>query len=359
MPEIANLEKFLGTKLHSSEYRSREDFYGKRVIVVGHGLSGVEIAADVAGCAKSVTHLFRRPSWIIPRYIFDAKANREIPLDLVFYRHKAENADTADNSKTEPKTPYQINQARNRYLAGISKQNKINENTLKIDPDCGGFYPIAISDRYLECIRGGSITPVKHASISDVFDNSIRVDDSQDIAADVIIFATGYRSQLPFLDQVTKDKFEYQEHDPLMPTLLFNHTLTQNIPGLGFVGFYKGPFWGTLDLQARLIALQFAGKLNEISSAEYESDRNKKLQIRSLSPRPQFPDDYVTMCDRLAAIIGCDAKLPSTDDLHHYVKTGPVVPAHYRLTGPHTDREHAERVITDLNTTYFPGTRNG
>ena len=109
------LHDFAGEIVHSSKYRDREAYRGKRVVVIGHGLSGVEIAADVCGSAESVMHLFRRPSWVIPRYLFDKEANRPIPLDLVFYRRKE--APTREISQEER------NRQRNKYFASLSKQN--------------------------------------------------------------------------------------------------------------------------------------------------------------------------------------------------------------------------------------------
>lgn len=47
IPDIAGLDSFSGTTLHSSEYRSGRDFIGRRVLVVGFGNSAAEIAIDL------------------------------------------------------------------------------------------------------------------------------------------------------------------------------------------------------------------------------------------------------------------------------------------------------------------------
>ena len=67
LPELPGINDFTGEVLHSQNYGDRETYRDKRVIVVGNGLSGVEISADLVGCAKEVIHITRKPCWIIPR----------------------------------------------------------------------------------------------------------------------------------------------------------------------------------------------------------------------------------------------------------------------------------------------------
>ncbi|WP_017587146.1 flavin-containing monooxygenase [Nocardiopsis ganjiahuensis] len=51
-PALPGLEGFTGTVLHTADYRSPEPFAGQRVVVVGGGNSGVQIAAELAGAAR-------------------------------------------------------------------------------------------------------------------------------------------------------------------------------------------------------------------------------------------------------------------------------------------------------------------
>lgn len=48
VPDIEGLHSFKGQILHSSDYRSGETFQGKKVLVVGHGNSGMEVSLDLA-----------------------------------------------------------------------------------------------------------------------------------------------------------------------------------------------------------------------------------------------------------------------------------------------------------------------
>jgi cation diffusion facilitator CzcD-associated flavoprotein CzcO len=68
IPPWPGRERFGGTVIHSSEYRNAEPFRGKRVLVVGPGCSGMEIAHDAAeGGAGQVWLSARTPPNIVLR----------------------------------------------------------------------------------------------------------------------------------------------------------------------------------------------------------------------------------------------------------------------------------------------------
>ncbi len=76
IPEIAELARFKGEVLHSSEYDSPERFKGKRVAVVGEGNSGAQILAEVSKVADVLWITLKKPSFLPDhvdgRFLFDA-----------------------------------------------------------------------------------------------------------------------------------------------------------------------------------------------------------------------------------------------------------------------------------------------
>jgi cation diffusion facilitator CzcD-associated flavoprotein CzcO len=66
-PSWPGLETFSGRVIHSSEYRNPDSCTGKRVLVVGFGNSGGEIALDLANAGVDVTLAVRSPVQILPR----------------------------------------------------------------------------------------------------------------------------------------------------------------------------------------------------------------------------------------------------------------------------------------------------
>ena len=66
-PTWLGMETFKGEVLHSSAYRNPKPYAGKRVLVVGFGNSGGEIALDLAESRVDVTLAVRGPVRILPR----------------------------------------------------------------------------------------------------------------------------------------------------------------------------------------------------------------------------------------------------------------------------------------------------
>src|SRR5579863_1664149 len=60
-------EAYQGSVIHSSEYRNPQSYAGKRVLVVGFGNSGGEIALDLAEAGIDVALTVRGPVQILPR----------------------------------------------------------------------------------------------------------------------------------------------------------------------------------------------------------------------------------------------------------------------------------------------------
>ncbi|MFB6829667.1 ArsO family NAD(P)H-dependent flavin-containing monooxygenase [Streptomyces hydrogenans] len=66
IPAVPGRTEFQGTQLHTVEYRRASDFTGQKVIVVGGGNSGAQIAADLAH-DTDLTWVTQRP----PRFLAD------------------------------------------------------------------------------------------------------------------------------------------------------------------------------------------------------------------------------------------------------------------------------------------------
>ncbi len=61
--------EFSGRVMHSAEYKSPEIFRGQRVLVVGCGNSGADIAVDAVRHAKRVDLSVRRGYWFLPKFL--------------------------------------------------------------------------------------------------------------------------------------------------------------------------------------------------------------------------------------------------------------------------------------------------
>ncbi|MBK6265949.1 NAD(P)/FAD-dependent oxidoreductase [Marivirga sp. S37H4] len=80
IPEIPGQQKFKGEQLHSANYKTPEDFKGKKVLVVGEGNSGAQILAEVSKVAKTVWTTRKTPEFLPDdvdgRVLFDQASAR-------------------------------------------------------------------------------------------------------------------------------------------------------------------------------------------------------------------------------------------------------------------------------------------
>ncbi|KAB2973854.1 NAD(P)/FAD-dependent oxidoreductase [Streptomyces sp. SS1-1] len=83
LPAVPGRGDFQGRQLHTVSYRGPRDFAGQRVIVVGGGNSGAQIAADLAHDTE-LTWVTRRP----PRYLADDIDGRAL-FDAATARRRA------------------------------------------------------------------------------------------------------------------------------------------------------------------------------------------------------------------------------------------------------------------------------
>jgi putative flavoprotein involved in K+ transport len=91
LPAVAGRREYTGRQLHTVRYRSPAEFAGQRVIVVGGGNSGAQIAADLAFEGVALTWVTRRP----PRYLADDIDGRAL-FDAATARRRALDAGRTD-----------------------------------------------------------------------------------------------------------------------------------------------------------------------------------------------------------------------------------------------------------------------
>ncbi|KAK9149775.1 hypothetical protein Scep_008532 [Stephania cephalantha] len=70
IPEIAGMESFRGPIMHTSAYKSGEDFENQKVLVVGCGNSGMEVSLDLCNHNASPHLVARSTVHVLPREMF-------------------------------------------------------------------------------------------------------------------------------------------------------------------------------------------------------------------------------------------------------------------------------------------------
>ncbi len=324
---------FSGLSMHSSNYRGPDQFRGRRVAVVGMAFSGAEIAAELASAGIPVTAVVSRPLWIVPRYRIHANGAL-LPWELVAYTRSGRHARSRLASAA-------ANQLLNRCYHELGANPGLLDARLWLDPDSPDPPHVVISDQLPGLVRTGQLT-VEPGRAVRLGDDYLRLDTGTDVPCDAIVWCTGYRPGLAALSGKELAALAFAPDDLLQPWLLHQCTFHPDLPGMAFVGLYRGPFFGVIELQARWACAVLSGQLPPPSPERLRAGLEQELAIRRQRPRPQFPHgDYVGLADSIAAELGV---LPDVDALWDE----PVIPTHYRLRGPGSTPELARREIASL-----------
>jgi len=181
-PSWPGIESFGGSIIHSSDYRNATAFAGKRVLVVGFGNSGGEIALDLAEAGIDVAVAVRGPVQIIPRDLLGLP----ILSWVILYRHLPARLVDAINA---PVLRLAVGNFEKLGLrrAGMGPRRMVEET---------GRVPL-IDIGTLASIRKGAI--VIRAGIDRFAGNAVRFDDGVTGTFDAIILATGFRPDLRHL----------------------------------------------------------------------------------------------------------------------------------------------------------------
>ncbi len=226
---------FSGTSIHSAHYRTPDAFEGKRVLVVGRGNSGCDIAVEAAATARAVFSSARRGYHFIPKYFGGVPSDQ---LGDAFLRRN---------------TPLQKRRA--ATLAAIELEiGRLDECGLPL-PDHALFesHPI-VNGTFPLAVKAGRIRP--KPDIARLEGETVHFVDGSSESIDMIVFATGYRLELPFLsrdDQPVSSRWE-----PLMNVF---HPRHETLFFAGFIQPDSGQF-GLVHWQMRVAAL-YAARLRD------------------------------------------------------------------------------------------------
>ena len=217
---------------------------------------------------------------------------------------------------------------------------------------------VTMNDFYCELIRAGSIA--LSTGKLDHLDGNTAVLTSgekvEEIAA--VVVSTGFVPDLDFLPQDVLDKLQFSnEHSRLPVALAFHGTHHPNVSNLGFVGFYRGPYWGVMQLQAMFLAKYWSAgqSIPQAMKDKLEGDNSiqRTLSLRGDPRCSQFPTDYSFLMQELGEALDIKPYSPSLERIpnltHNNLPLDVLIPAHY--IGNHADpvaQEEARSLVEDL-----------
>ncbi|KAJ5883604.1 FAD-dependent pyridine nucleotide-disulfide oxidoreductase [Penicillium subrubescens] len=374
-PKTPGLKEFKGQVIHSSVLeKGRASLSADtditlrgHTVVIGGSMSGVEAASALAlresssristnpATASShgknkVYHIHSRPFWTLPTYLPCETSDETVsflPLDLAMYDLSRRppgpveyNIGPLSDEKIEKTNGY----FRSLLGAEYEKYGHSQQQSSSTKPVSQPEW-VAIGNDYAEFVRSGGIEAVmgRVTSIhpqSDPRTASINIktaEDSQTLDnVTSIVMATGFTpfDSLSFLPEDVRSSLEYNADDPFLPLILDKGgTSRSEIPDLGFVGFYRGPYWGVMEMQAKFLGKEWAKEHDASVGTELETkDQSQRELLRNLrqpsteARRGQFfMGDYVGLMETFAKDLEIE-RLPLSDDES---RSGPVIPARY------------------------------
>lgn len=180
-PDIPGLKNYTGRAIHSSQYRSTEEFRDKRVLVIGAGNSGVDIAADAALTGRNAILSTRRPYHFFPKSIFGVPTP-----DLVSGRISLPDLPMFAN----------LSKAQQLDLVLATVGDLTRYGLPEPDSPVGSTHPI-VSDTILHCFTHGLLR--YKPDVSHVEADTVYFVDGTAEPVDVIVTATGYDLEVPWL----------------------------------------------------------------------------------------------------------------------------------------------------------------
>jgi hypothetical protein len=233
---------FDGLTLHSSQYKTPDALSGKRVLVVGGGNSGCDIAVESAQVATRTVHSLRRGYHYVPKFLLGKPADqcgeRLLRWRLPIWLRRAISAALIRVAIGPPQ----------RY--GLPK------------PDHRLFETHPIINSQLPYFVGHGRIAVK-PDVAELLGDRVRFVDGTIEPIDVLVYATGFNITLPFID---KSLLHWNEGRPDLYLNVF-HPHDDTLCVAGLIQPDSGQF-GLVDHQAKLIAHFWRAVDNESAAAE-------------------------------------------------------------------------------------------
>jgi putative flavoprotein involved in K+ transport len=185
IPPIPGREGFGGELLHSVDYRRPDLYTGRRVLVIGAGNSGAEIAAELGAAGAEVTIVIRRGANVVPLAIFG------VPIQYV-----------AHGLKSLPLI------ARRRIAAAVQQFSELRRGPQPFPrPPWSALEAIPIIGFHLvDAVKAGRVR-VQLGGVETFTPAGVRFADGGEQRFDAVILATGFRPALDALgERVRRDE---------------------------------------------------------------------------------------------------------------------------------------------------------
>ncbi|XP_072504766.1 flavin-containing monooxygenase 3 [Notamacropus eugenii] len=338
--DFPGLKGFKGESYHSREYKGPEGFKGKRVLVIGLGNSGCDIATELSHTAAQVVISSRSGSWVMSRVWDDG-----YPWDMVYINR-------FDSFLRQNLPTFFADWWYMKKMNGKFKHENYGlmplDGTLRKEP--------VFNDELPARIICGKVT-IKPNVKEFTETSAVFQDGTVFEAIDIVIFATGYGYAYPFLDDSI---IKSRNNEVTLFKGVFPPPLEK--PTMAVIGLIQslGAVIPTVDLQSRWAVRVIKGicSLPSVSDMMHDIDEKMRKNLKWFGNSQTIQIDYITYMDEIASFIGVKPSilwLFLTDPkLAVEVFFGPCSPYQFRLTGPGKWKGARNAILTQWDRTLKP-----
>ena len=312
----AGLDAFRGELIHACDYPGAVPFRDRATLVYGNGISGLEIASDLAPDTQVVS-AFRKPRYVIRKVV------EGVSSDWQWYTL--------------------FGALERRLLAPEEWARKQRRRILRVAGNPADFAApepsedlaaagVSLCQDYLAQVRDGSI--VCRPGIAAVEGTQVTFTDGSTQAVEAIVCATGYDLDLPYLTGGTRDVLG-------SGPALYQRTFHPDLPGLGMMGQFlaQGPYFPLLELQARWISAVWSGAATL---------PEEPAMRRTMAKPPPPLDAHNALALTLSEELGVAPEPADWPELGDGLDFGPLLPPRYRLSGPGAMPDAAARFADEI-----------
>jgi thioredoxin reductase len=205
LPAYEGLPEFRGEVIHASSYKDAAQLRGRKVLVVGGGNTGCDIAVEAATQAARCWHSTRRGYWYAPKYV------------------SGRPADQVNDLVAALRLPLRIRQWLFQRVLRRSVGDLTRFGLRRPDHKVYETHPI-VNSQLVYYLGHGSIKPVPDVARFERY--GVELTDGQTIDPDLVVLATGYLPRFEFLapeilgtDQDGRPRLHLHAFPPRYPTL--------------------------------------------------------------------------------------------------------------------------------------------
>ena len=290
-PEFTGRDRFRGRIIHPQHWPEDLDYAGKRVVVIGSGATAVTLIPALARTAGHVTMLQRSPTYIVSMPEKDALANalrKILPASWAYaiprWRNILLQRHLFHLARTRPE------RVKKKILKAVRKELGPDydvathftpkygpwDQRLCLVPDADLFH--AIQQQHVDVVTD---------QIDTFTETGIKLKSGKELAADIIVTATGLQLEVLGGTQITVDGRAVD----FGKTFTYKGVMYSDVPNLASVFGYTSASW---TLRADLICEWICRLLNKMDEKGVEI-ATPRLRDPNMKPEPwsDFSSGYI------------------------------------------------------------------